>query len=73
MFQKCVVDVEAKLKADGATALKSLEGAFRICNKSIGDRCVCAFVCVCVYQEILVWLYWGHEGREACGRRRTGA
>ena len=44
VFQKCVVDVEAKLKADGATALKSLEGAFRICNKSIGDRCVCAII-----------------------------
>ena len=48
VFQKCVVDVEAKLKADGATALKSLEVAFRICNKSIGDRCVCAFVLLCM-------------------------
>ena len=38
LFQKCVVDVEAKFLADGKGELKSLEGAFRICNKSIGER-----------------------------------
>ena len=57
------MDVEAKLKADGATALKSLEGAFRICNKSIGDRCVCAFVCVCTKRS-----FFGSIGDRKFGR-----
>lgn len=38
LFQRCIVDVEGKLAAGGKDALKSLEGAFRICNKSVGER-----------------------------------
>ena len=32
------MDVEAKFAASGKGPLKSLEAAFRICNKSIGER-----------------------------------
>ena len=38
VFQQCVVDVAAKLKAQGADEMQAVRGAFKICSRSVGER-----------------------------------
>ena len=38
VFQKCVVDVAERKLQEGEGWVQALQGAFRICRKSVGER-----------------------------------